>query len=250
MSYNPFSLEGKTILVTGASSGIGQATAIECSKMGARVVITGRNVERLNGTMDQLEGSGHLQIIAELTSPEDLNRLVAECPELNGLVLCVGKSRMNPFLFCSREKFDDTFNTNFFAPIEAFRLLAKKKKLAKGASVVAVASIGGTPGGKFTSGNDVYGASKAAMCSIVRYAAKELAPRKIRVNTVNPGMVETPLIHGGSVSDEDHMKDVESYPLKRYGMPQEIAHGIIYLLSDASSWVTGHSLVIDGGVTI
>ena len=129
MSYNPFSLEGKTILVTGASSGIGQATAVECSKMGARVVITGRNVERLNGTMDQLEVSGHLQIIAELTSPEDLNRLVAECPELNGLVLCVGKSRMNPFLFCSREKFDDTFNTNFFAPIEAFRLLAKKKKL-------------------------------------------------------------------------------------------------------------------------
>ena len=117
-------------------------------------------------------------------------------------------------------------------------------------SVVFVASIGGCPGGKFTYGNGIYGASKAALWSMMRFAAKELAIRKIRVNGVNPGMVETSLIKHGIITDEQHKADMETYPLKRYGQPEDIAHGIVYLLSDAASWVTGHSLVIDGGCTI
>ena len=251
MNYNPFSLSGKTILVTGASSGIGRATAIECSKMGAKVVVTGRNAERLQETMNQLEGAGHQQVIAELTSSDDLTRLVEESGSLDGLVLCAGKGFILPFQFCSRDKFDDVFNVNFFAPVELLRVLAKKKRLNVGASVVLVASIGGTPGGRITPGNDVYGSAKAALVSMMKYAARELSPRKIRVNTVNPGMVNTPLIGaGGQLTEEQYKADVQKYPLKRYGEPIDIAHGIIYLLSNASSWVTGHSLVIDGGVTI
>ena len=88
MSYNPYSLEGKTILVTGASSGIGQKTAIECSKLGAKMVIVGRNEERLQDTMSQLEGTGHLKVFAELTNPDDLDNLIDSLPVLNGLVLC------------------------------------------------------------------------------------------------------------------------------------------------------------------
>ena len=248
--YNPFSLSGKTILVTGASSGIGQATAIECSKMGARLVITGRNAERLQETMNQLEGEGHVQLLAELVDHEATEKLVAECPVLDGVVLCAGKGMTLPFQFCDREKFDSIFNVNFFAPVELLRLLARKKKFAKPASAVFVASIGGTPGGRFSPGNDIYGASKAALISMMKFAAKELAPKKIRVNAVNPGMTKTPLIQLGSLTEEQKNEDIQHYPLKRYGEPIDVAHGIIYLLSDAASWVTGHSLVIDGGVTI
>ena len=247
-NYNPFSLEGKTILVTGASSGIGQATAIECSKLGARVVICARNMERLQETFTQLEGEGHIQIIAELTSSEDITKLAEQVPEINGLVLCAGKGLTLPFAFCSREKYDDIFDINFFSTVETLRLLVKKKKLMKGTSVVIVTSIGGV--NIFSVGNAIYGASKAALTSTMKFCAKELAPKNIRVNSVNPGMTNTKLIHRGAVSEDQLKADMEKYPLKRYGEPEDIANGIVYLLSDASSWVTGHSLVIDGGISI
>ncbi len=247
-NYNPFSLEGKTVLVTGASSGIGQATAIECSKLGARVVICARNPERLQETFTQLEGEGHSQIIAELTSAEDVMKLAEQAPEIDGLVLCAGKGLTLPFAFCTRDKYDDIFNINFFSTVETLRLLVKKKRIAKGASVVIVSSIGGITG--FSVGNAIYGASKAALTSTMKFCAKELAPKHIRVNTVNPGMTNTKLIQRGTLSEDQYKADMEKYPLKRYGEPEDIAHGIIYLLSDASSWVTGHSLVIDGGMSI
>lgn len=246
--YNPFSLKGKTILVTGASSGIGQETAIQCSKFGAKVIITARNEERLKETMSQLEGEGHQMIMAELTNQEDIERLVGEVPALQGLVLSAGKGTTSPFPFSTRDKYDEIFNINFFAPVELLRLLVKKKKLEKGSSVVFVSSIGGVK--SFQLGNGIYGASKAALSSTMKFCAKELATKKIRVNSVNPGMVNTKLIQGGTISEEQHKLDMEKYPLKRYGEPEDIAYGIIYLLSDASSWVTGHSLVIDGGYTI
>lgn len=248
MSYNPFSLEGKTILVTGASSGIGQKTAIECSKMGAKMVITGRNEERLSETFSMLEGAGHIQRLAELTSQEDINSLIEGLPTLDGLVLCAGSGITKPFQFCTREQFDKVFNINFFAPVELLRLLVKKKILIKSSSVVFVSSIGGVR--SFNPGNGVYGASKAALNSTMKFCAVELAPKKIRVNSVNPGMVHTKLINPSTISAEQLQLDMEKYPLKRYGETIDVALGIIYLLSDASSWVTGHSLVIDGGLTI
>ena len=247
MEYNPFTLKGKTILVTGASSGIGQATAVECAQMGAEVVITGRDTERLQATAD-LVGTPKALIDADLTNQEDVERLVAALPLLDGAVLCAGNSTTLPLQFGSREKFDEMFNVNFFAPVELLRLMYKKKVLQKGASVVLIASIGGTH--SFMPGNGVYGASKAALNSLMKYAAREYASRKIRVNSICPGMVDTPLIHRGTITEEQLAEDAKRYPLGRYGKPNDIANGAVYLLSDASSWLTGHDLVIDGGFSI
>lgn len=248
MEYNnPFSLQGKTILVTGASSGIGQATAITCARMGADVVITGRDAGRLQETgnlMDEVKG----QIVADLIVPEDVEKLVAALPSLDGAVLCAGNSTTLPLQFGTREKFNDMFDVNFFAPVELLRLMYKKKVLQKGASVVLIASIGGTH--SFMPGNGVYGASKAALNSVMKYAAREYASRKVRVNSICPGMVDTPLIHRGTITEEQLAEDAKRYPLGRYGQPDDIANGAIYLLSDASSWLTGHDLVIDGGFSI
>lgn len=247
-SYNPFSLSGKTVLVTGASSGIGRETAIQCSKLGARVILTARNENRLKETLAQLSGEGHEMILAELTNSEELENLVNHAHDLDGIVLCAGRAMTSPFMFNTREKYDEVFNINFFAPVELLRLLLKKKKIKKNSSVVFVSSIGGVFG--YSLGNSIYGATKASIHSTMNFCAKELAPKGIRVNSVNPGMVNTPLIGGGSISEEQYKADMERYPLKRYGEPHDIAYGIVYLLSDASSWVTGHALVIDGGITI
>ena len=246
--FNPFSLAGKTVLVTGASSGIGRATALACAKMGAKLVVAGRDVERLQDTFAGLEGEGHQQVSAELTNADEVCRLVDACPQLNGLVLCAGTSTTLPMGFATRDKLDALFNINFFAPVELLRQLTKKKKIEKGSSVVMVASVGGVM--SYAVGNGPYGTTKAALNSAMKYFALELAPKKIRVNAVNPGMTNTKLIHRGTISEEQLQADAEKYPLKRYGEPEDIANGIIYLLSDASSWVTGHSLVIDGGMSI
>ncbi len=245
---NPFSLEGKTILVTGASSGIGRETALACARMGASLVITGRNADRLNETFDQLETTNKTQVLADMTNQDDVKSLVASMPPLDGAVLCAGNSITLPLQFGTRDKFDDMFDINFFAPIELLRLLYKKKVLQKGASVVLVASIGGTH--SFMPGNGVYGASKAALNSVMKYAAREYASRKVRVNSICPGMVDTPLIHRGTITEEQLAEDAKRYPLGRYGRPEDIANGALYLLSDASSWLTGHDLVIDGGFSI
>ena len=159
MSYNPYSLEGKTILVTGASSGIGQKTAVECSKLGAKVIIVGRNEQRLQDTYSQLEGSGHSQFITELTNPEEVDLMLANLPTLNGLVLCAGiGGTTRPLLFCTKDKFSNVFEVNVFSTVELLRLLVKKKKMSKDSSVVIVSSIGGVR--VYNPGNGVYGASK------------------------------------------------------------------------------------------
>lgn len=248
MSYNPFSLEGKTILVTGASSGIGRATAIECSKMGAQVIITGRNTERLQETLDTLEGEGHQKFVADLVSTDDMNALVAQLGVLDGVVLCAGRGKSVPVQFATRDNLDLVFEVNFFSTIELLRVLYKKKRIKKEGSVVLMASVGGNH--IYNVGNSIYGASKAALNSMMKFCAKEFAVRKIRVNSICPGMVVTPLTKPSTFTAEQLKADMETYPLKRYGQPQEIAYAAVYLLSDAASWVTGHDLVIDGGLTI
>ena len=250
MEYNPFSLKDKTVLVTGASSGIGQQTAIACSRMGARVVLSARNQDRLQETLSQMaeHPDGHVPLLADLTLQEEMDRLVAALPPLDGAVFCAGNSTTLPLQFGTREKFDEMFGVNFFAPVELLRLMYKKKVLNKGASVVLIASIGGTH--SFMPGNGVYGASKAALNSVMKYAAREFASRRVRVNSICPGMVDTPLIHRGTITEEQLAEDAKRYPLGRYGQPEDIANGAIYLLSDASSWLTGHDLVIDGGFSV
>lgn len=248
MPYNPYSLSNRTILITGASSGIGRSTAIECSKLGAKVIICARNPETLKDTLDQLDGDGHQMILAELTSSEDIARLVSEAPIIDGLVLCAGKGMTLPIQFCTRDKYDEIFDVNFFAPVEILRLLLKKRKLQKDSSVVFVSSVGGVE--IFNVGSAIYGASKAAINATMKTCAKELAPKRIRVNSVNPGMTNTKFINRGTLTEDQFKADMEQYPLGRYGEPVDIALGIVYLLSNASSWMTGQTLIIDGGITI
>lgn len=245
--YNPFSLEGKTILVTGASSGIGKATAIECSKMGAKIIACGRNVERLQETMNMLDGVGHSSFVGDLNENVVVDNLLNEISFIDGAVLAAGRGQTMPFLYSNKELFWNVFNSNFFSHAELLRLLTKKRKIKAWGSVVILVSIGGTK--CFEPGNSVYGTTKAALNSLVRFAAIELSCKKIRVNGISPGLTETPLIYGDSITDEQLKQNVEAYPLKRFGKPEDIAKGAIYLLSDAASWVTGHTLVIDGGVT-
>jgi NAD(P)-dependent dehydrogenase (short-subunit alcohol dehydrogenase family) len=246
--FNPFSLEGKRILVTGASSGIGQETAIQCSKLGATLIIAGRNIERLEDTFSRLEGDGHSMSVFDQIDEQQVNEAISTMEEVDGIVLCAGRGMTKPLVFCKSETYEEVFNTNFFSTVNILRLLVKQKKVRKNASIVFVSSIGGVY--SFNPGNGVYGASKAALNSAMKFFARELASKTIRVNSVNPGMVKTPFIGKGSITEEQMQQDCEKYPLKRYGEPSDIAFGIIYLLSDASSWITGQSLVIDGGVTI
>jgi len=246
--YNPYSLKGKTILITGASSGIGQATAIECSKMGAIVLITGRNEERLNGTFKRLEGSGHLKFTADLSIENELESIINDLPKLDGLVNVAGMVKTLPFQFINRDELTKVFDINFTAPTLLSQKLIKAKKLNKGCSVVFISSIDG-PGIAHV-GNSMYAASKGALSAIVKTIALELAIKKIRVNSILPGMVDTPLIHDGNITEEQLDIELKKYPLKRYGKPNDIAFAVIYLLSDASAWVTGTNLIIDGGFTL
>ena len=246
-TYNPFSLVGKTILITGASSGIGQATAIECSKLGATCVITGRNEERLNETLSHMVGDGHISIVADISKHEGINNLVESSPKIDGLVNNAGININKPIKFYNQDDLNFVFQTNTFAPMLVVKEFFKKKKLNDGGSIVFTSSVAA-----FSSkpGNGIYGASKAAIMSYMHYCARELAQKKIRANSVHPAMVETPLIREGAFSDEDLKLDMQKYPLNRYGKPEEIAYAIIYLLSDASAWVTGTSLLIDGGIKL
>lgn len=248
MSYNPYSLEGKTVLVTGASSGIGRATAIECSKLGAKVVIVGRNEERLKETISSMEGEDHSYIISDMSNSDNLNVIVEQSPLLDGLVNNAGIGNMTPVSFIKEDVLNDVFKINTFAPILLLKQLTKKKKINKNASVVFTSSVAGL--GAASTGNGIYTASKGAISAFIKVAALEFAAKNIRVNAVCPGMTRTPLIENESVQQEELQKDMERYPLKRYADPKEIAWGIIYLLSDASSFVTGDNLVIDGGLNV
>ena len=247
MSYNPFSLEGKTILITGASSGIGRASAIACAKMGANVVVTGRNTERLQATFDQLEKIGnHMQIVGDLTNAEDLDNLVANVPVLDGLVNNAGISFTKPIGFLKKDDLQKVYESNLYAPMLLTNNLLKKKKLAKGASVVFMSSAAAFG---CSNANSTYGTAKAALSDFMHYCNKEITPTKlIRFNALHPGMVRTELVANLSFTEEELQKDMARYPLGRYGEPEDIANAVIYFLSDASAWISGVSLVIDGGL--
>ncbi len=248
----PFSLKNKTILITGASSGIGRATAVECSKMGARLIITGRNKERLNETLFLLEGTQHSTIIADLTTNEGIDEVIMQSDNIDGVVFSAGVAMVLPFQNCNIERIRNLMEVNFFSPAELARQLVKKKKLSSSAvSFVFISSIAGTQ--ISIPGSSVYGASKAAITGLIKGMALELAAKKIRVNAISPGMIETEMTDETKelVSEEAIEIDKKRYPLgHRYGTPQEVAYAAIYLLSDASSFTTGSNLLIDGGYTL
>lgn len=251
MEYNPFSLSGKTILITGASSGIGRGIAIQCSKLGASVLITGRNEDRLRETYDQLEGSGHQMVKADLSNKEDVKKLVDACAELNGFVYSAGILKICTIRTITEGLLDDTLKANVIDSILLTSLLVKKKKLQKSASVVLVSSLSGNY--IAGTGEVAYSTSKGALNGFMRSAALELSAKLIRVNSVCPALVPTDLSRQyHEIVPEDVLKAEipHKYPLKRMGSVEDVANACIYLLSDASSWVTGTNIVIDGGLTL
>ena len=246
--YNPFSLAGKTVLVTGASSGIGRAVAIECSKMGATIILTARNKERLNETMLQMEGETHTIITADLNNNEERKKIVDISPMIDGLVNCAGISGHSLFSFLKRNEIEQMFNINYFSPLYLTQSIIKNKKLKKNSSIVFITSTSGILSSYI--GGSLYSSTKGAINGMIKGMCIELAPKNIRVNSVMPSMIDTPIMEDGALSKEDFEKDKEKYPLKRYGKPEEVAYAVIYLLSDASSWITGSNLLIDGGRSV
>ncbi|MCX6231380.1 MAG: SDR family NAD(P)-dependent oxidoreductase [Bacteroidetes bacterium] len=246
--YNPFSLKDKTIFITGASSGIGRAVAIECSKLGADVIISGRNPERLQETFDALEGHNNKQFLAELQNHEDVNSLIDQIPLLDGIVFCAGYTKTLPFQFINEDELNAIMRINFIAPTLIAQSLLKKKKIKNGASIVFISSISGMYISFY--GNSMYSASKGAINGMVKGMALDLANKNIRVNTVTPGMIQSNIINTGIITEEQINADIKKYPLKRYGNPNEVAYAVIYLLSDATTWITGSNLLIDGGYTL
>ncbi|WP_462267047.1 SDR family NAD(P)-dependent oxidoreductase [Mucilaginibacter sp.] len=243
---NPFSLQGKKILVTGASSGIGRQTAISASGMGAETYITGRNEHRLSETFDLLEMPGGKYLV-DLAIEQELDKLVGAMPNLDGVVLSAGIIKALPFKFINRLELDTIFQTNFFSPALLVNKLLKAKKINKKGSVIFISSIAGNYIG--SPGNSMYSASKGAINAIQKVIAIELAPQKIRVNNISPGMIRTELINDPTFTEEQMKKDEANYPLG-YGEPADVANAAVYLLSDASKWVTGSTLIIDGGFVI
>jgi len=244
---NPFSLKGKTILITGASSGIGKTTSIECSKLGAKIILTGRNTKRLEETMALLTGEGHQLKVLDLNISEAVSEFIENMPKLDGVVYCAGTQRTCPIKFIQREDIDKVFETNFFANININTLLLSKKKINKGASIVFISSI--AAGIVAEVGNAIYSASKGALSSYAKVLALEMSSQRIRVNCVLPGMVNTPLLKKLDVEEDQLKEDEKRYPLG-YGNPEDVAYSVIYLLSDATKWVTGSNLILDGGLTL
>ena len=244
-TFNPFTLEGKTILVTGASSGIGRGIAITCSKMGASVIINGRNEQSLAETLQEMKGEGHLSLAADLSRTEAVTSMVNQLPKLDGIVHCAGIGQMILCRQLQESDLDDMMDVNFKSPVMLQTKLLKQKKINKGASIVFIASIANDSP---RIGNAMYSASKGAIISYANCLALELAPRLIRVNCILPAMIWTDLIYKGGITEEDLKEDEKKYPLKRYGKPEDVANLSVYLLSDASAWMTGSSIKLTGGI--
>lgn len=243
--YNPFSLEGKRILVTGASSGIGRSIAVECSKMGAKLIIIGRDTDRLQETYDQMVSPENDFIKADLTSSGDIDELVKNLSPLDGVVHAAGIIKRVPLKLMGEKTFDQMLKINLMAPVILTGKIYKAGLLKPYSSIVLISSVGADSA---SLGNIMYMSTKGGLNSFMKGSALELSSEGIRVNSVAPGMIKTNLTR--SIPDEELQKDIKRYPLGRYGTPEEVAYAAIYLLSDASKWMTGSILKIDGGLTI
>ncbi len=247
---NPFSLSGKTVLVTGATSGIGRAIAQTCAQLGARVVVTGRSEERLATCVESLTGENHDSIAGDLTEATFRAALVAAVPKLDGFVLCAGIMDLYTFRSATDEAIDRMFEINLTSQIKLFRDLLQGKKINRACSIVTITSITGPL--VASRAHFVYGATKAGLTAFSRGIAADLGSKKIRSNCIAPGMIATEGADLTSLklTEEAIAADKAKYVLGDWGKPSDVANAAVYLLSDASGFVTGTTLVVDGGITL
>lgn len=244
MEQNPFSLLNKTVLVTGASSGIGRAVSIRCSEMGANIILTARNQKRLQETLQQMSGHDHMLLAADLTDRASMDNLVKQLPDLDGIVHCAGVNHRVVTKLIESVDIKETISSNLEAPILLQTGLVKAKKIRREASIIFIASRAAYAP---SVGNALYSASKGALISYAKVLALELAPRQIRVNCICPAMVLTNMTSNIGFNQDELNEAQQKYPLKRYGTPDDIAYLAIYLLSPKSSWMTGSCIDITGG---
>ncbi|MBQ6066473.1 MAG: SDR family oxidoreductase [Clostridia bacterium] len=247
-------LSGKHILVTGASSGIGRETALQLSKIGAKVSMLDRNAERLSDTLSQAVGQGHHAYEVDLADIESLEekvkRIIQEAGPFDGFVQCAGITEDLPFGNYKYARLHNIMTVNFYSFFELVRVMTKKGRYHEGMSIVALSSSTANCG---TIAQSAYGASKAAMNGAMRCMARELAPKGIRVNTILPGPTNTEMYRAhlelkGNLEQEPGAKKVGRNYL---GMnePVDVANAVIFLLSPASRMITGIELPVDGGFT-
>ena len=251
MIHNPFSLENKVIVITGASSGIGAQCAIDCSKMGAKVVLIARNEERLKQTLGQMEGKGHVLKSFDLNNLDEIKKLastiVFEVGKIDGFIHAAGIEITKPIKLHTPDDYMSLYKTNALVAFEFIRHLTSIKLSNNGCSIVLISSISGVIGRTTVS---AYSASKGALISACRTMAMELAKRKIRINCVSPGTILTPMMENvlSEMDEESRNKRVEGF-LLGLGECSDISNACIYLLSDAAKWITGQNLIVDGGYT-
>lgn len=250
---HPFSLARKNIIVTGASSGIGRQTAVTCSQMGARVVLIARNTDRLNETLALMQSpEKHLVYSFDLADLVGIEAAIREAVEkigkLHGLVNAAGISTTLPLKLISNDKLDEFFKTNVYSAIQMSRLFTKQANVSnEGGSVILFSSVMGIVG---ETGKTLYSLTKGALVSAAKSLALEFASKKIRFNAVSPGVVVTPMSQKAVYSqDEESLNRITAMHPLGLGMPEDIANACVYLISDASRWITGSNLVIDGGYT-
>jgi len=245
MTQIPFSLSGKTILVTGASSGIGKQAAILISRAGGTLFLTGRDEKRLHETFRLLEGKNHRMKMADLTITSEMDELIEKVPALNGVVHSAGIVGPLPVKFIRQENIDNMFSINYMVPVNLTGKLLRKKKILDHASILFMSTIA-TRNPYF--GGALYSGSKAALEAYSKTLALELTGKGIRSNCLMAGLVDTPMIVDRS--EEKMQKEAKERYLQRYplgvGKPEDVAGAIVYFLSDASKWISGTTLILGG----
>lgn len=243
----PFHLHGKTILITGATSGIGSQAAIRISEMGGNLVLSGRDEGRLNEVAAKCNGKSRIAA-ADIMTEAGRELLAKSIPQIDGLVNCIGTVHPFPVRFLDQKKMDQTLNVNFEAPVLLTAAILKEKKINPESSLVYLSSISSF---RPQRGAAMYGASKAAIESFVKVLAQELHAQKIRVNSIAPAMVKTPMYdRAEEMVSKDEMDTHISKYLLGVGYPDDVANAIIFLLSPASRWITGINLILDGGILL
>ncbi len=239
-----FSLQGKTVFIAAGTSAVGSAIAQECARDAARVVVSGRSRERLDKLLNALPGQAHLGIVADLENENDLGRLVAELPDIDGFVYAAGVPGKTLIKFMPAEEITQTLRINFSRAMQLTCELLRAKKINKGACVLFLSSVAVNSA---SARLGAYAASKAALEGFARVLAVEAAPRKVRANTLSFGLVHTPMtefIFGQQ--DEMYLAEQRKYPLG-FGTTGDVACAARYLLSDAARWVSGSDMIVDGG---
>lgn len=252
MNANPFTLEGKIIMVTGASSGIGRQCAIDCAGMGAKVILVARNEERLQETLKMMEGEGHAYYPFDLNNINEIKwfvgKIVSMHGKFDGFIHAAGIEITKPIKLLTPENYESVIRVNTLSGLELAKQVSGIKAFNKSGSIVFIASIMGIIA---RGGVAAYSASKGALISASRVMAVELAQRGIRVNCISPGTIPTHLMENylSTLTGEQRAKRVSGFPLG-LGKTTDVSLTTVFLLCDASRWITGQNFIVDGGYTI